>query len=229
MADICLLLWLNSETLNLLEAELAKKSTVKKKNPKVLPVETAVTVNLAAKKPNILVVKILIGFVVLIVMAFLFISSQSDKFRLDREITIMAPEAKIFPELNDFHNWADWSTWEKLDPAIKKTFEDHNTGVGAVCNWIGNDRVGSGKMVITESDSGHINVEVDYALPTLKKNWYTFEFIPNGKETLVKWHFSSDDDFGDKFTHLFIGPDKTLAEDLQNGLEQLKTVTEAAK
>ena len=208
---------------------MAKKSTAKNKNPKVLPVETAVAVSPAAKKLGIPMVKILIGIVVLMVIAFLFVLSQPDKFRLERDITIMAPEAKIFPEVNDFHNWADWSTWEKLDPAIKKTFEKPDKGVGAVCNWIGNDRVGSGKMVITESDSDHINVELDYALPTLKKNWYTIEFIPNGKETLVKWHFSSDDDFEAKFTHLFIGADKTLAEDLQNGLEQLKTFTEAGK
>lgn len=209
---------------------MAKKMIVKKKNPRTLPIaETVITASPTAKKPPLVVVKILIGFVVLIVIGFLFVLSQPDKFKVEREITIEAPEAKIFKEVNDFHNWADWSTWEKLDPAIKKTFEKPDTGVGAVCNWTGNDKVGSGKMVITESDSDHINVELDCAFPTFKKNWYTFEFVPNDKETLVKWHYSTDDDFKDKWTHLFVGADKTLTEDLENGLKQLKAVAEAAK
>ena len=208
---------------------MAKKLTVKKKNPRVLPVETAVSTSPTTKKPSLFVIKALIGFVVLMVVAYLYVLSQPDKFRIDREITIEAPKAKVFKEINDFHNWADWSTWEKLDPAIKKTFEKPDTGVGSVCNWTGNDKVGSGKMVITESDADHINVELDCAFPEFKKKWYTFEFIQNGKETLVKWHYSTDDDFAGKWTHLFGGEDKTLVEDLQNGLKQLKAFVEAAK
>jgi len=208
---------------------LAKKSTVKKKNPKVLPVETAVTISPAVKTFP-LGIKILIIFVIIIGVALLFVTSQPDQYTVEREITIAVPEAKIFPQVNNFHNWADWSPWEKLDPSIKKTFEKPDAGVGAVCNWIGNERVGSGKMVITESDVEHINVELDYGYPgPVKKIGYTFQFMPNGRETLVKWHLYGYDDFSAKCTHLFAGLDKTLAEDLQNGLEQLKAVTEAAK
>jgi hypothetical protein len=229
MADISLVLWLNSETFNPLEAELAKKSTVKKQKTNVMSVvETPMAPNPQAKKPPV-IIKILIVIVLLVGLVLLFVASQPTRYIITHQITIEAPVAKVIKQVNDFHNWVDWSPWEKMDPSIKRTYEKPETGVGAVCNWVGNDSVGTGKMVITESDISHINVELDYQFPPIGKLFYRFDFTPNNKETLVSWQLYGDDDFSDKLNHLISGRDKTVDAYLANGLAQLKAITEVDK
>ena len=33
-----------------------------------------------------------------------------------------APPEQVFALINDFHRWGEWSPWEKLDPAMNRTF-----------------------------------------------------------------------------------------------------------
>ena len=62
-----------------------------------------------------------------------------------------APPEKVFPLLDDFHHWAQWSPWEKLDPALQRSYSGPEKGVGAVYDWTGNNKVGTGRMEILES------------------------------------------------------------------------------
>lgn len=51
---------------------------------------------------------------------------------MSRSKIISVPPSVVFPHVNDLHQWDHWSPWEKLDPAMKKTFEGPVEGVGAV-------------------------------------------------------------------------------------------------
>ena len=44
-----------------------------------------------------------------------------------------------------------WSPWAKIDPAAKITFEGPPAGTGAGYTWAGNNKVGEGRMTITDS------------------------------------------------------------------------------
>ena len=92
--------------------------------------------------------KIAIGVVVLILIVLGLAAMQPDSFRVQRAITIKAPPEKIMPLISDFHNWPQWSPWEKLDPAMQRTFSGAPKDVGAVYEWKGNKDVGSGRMEI---------------------------------------------------------------------------------
>ena len=61
-------------------------------------------------------IKILLVIVVLIAAILAFAATRADTFRVQRSAAINAPSDKIFPLINDFHNWAAWSPYEKLDP-----------------------------------------------------------------------------------------------------------------
>lgn len=63
--------------------------------------------------------QIAIVVVVLIAVLLIFAATKPDTFRVERTASIKAPLEKIFPLINDFHRWSDWSPWEKLDPALK--------------------------------------------------------------------------------------------------------------
>ena len=77
-----------------------------------------------------------------------------DDFTLDVEqhIEIKAPPEKIFNLINDFHNWLSWSPWEKMDPALKRTYSGAAAGKGAVYEWEGNKKVGQGRMERVRAD-----------------------------------------------------------------------------
>jgi hypothetical protein len=66
---------------------------------------------------------IIIGVIVVIGVAALLglTMTMPNTFRVQRSATMKAPPEKVFPLINDFHQWPAWSPWEKLDPDMKRT------------------------------------------------------------------------------------------------------------
>jgi cell division protein FtsL len=228
-AEICSLLWLNSEALNHPEAELAKKSTAKSKNSMTLPkTEKNVMASPVADKTS-LANKMLIGFVVVIVLLLTMFFLQPDEYTLEHEITIKAPVEKIFEQVNDLHNWAAWSPWEKSDPDVNLTYDGKRLGLGSVCHWKSTAIGSEANMVITESvKNDHVSMLIDIFTPSYGRNNFLISFEPKGTDTLVKWHVTGPNSFDDKISHVFGGGDKTLDKNIQTGLEQLKALFQSA-
>src|SRR5258707_13402864 len=97
--------------------------------------------------------KIFIGIAAVVVLFILVVSTRPSTFHIERSIGMAAPPQNAFAQVNDFHAWAAWSPWEKMDPQMKKTFDGAPSGVGAVYAWTGNDKVGEGKMTIEKSNA----------------------------------------------------------------------------
>src|SRR5688500_5082393 len=79
-----------------------------------------------------------------------------DTFRVQRATTIEAPPEKIFTLINDFQRWTAWSPWEQLDPAMKRSFSEPASGIGAVYGWESHGKAGIGWMEITESSPARV-------------------------------------------------------------------------
>ena len=94
---------------------------------------------------------ILIGFVVLLGAFLVIASRRPDELRVVRSITVSAPAALVFNQLNDIHKWQEISPYVKEDPAAKTSFAGPSAGVGASFAWAGNMKVGEGRMTLTES------------------------------------------------------------------------------
>ena len=95
---------------------------------------------------------IIVGIIVLLVAGLLgYAATKPDTFRVQRSASMKAPPEKIFPLINDFHNWVSWSPWEKLDLEMKKTHSGAASGKGAIYEWEGNKKVGQGRMEIMEA------------------------------------------------------------------------------
>src|SRR5262245_24768596 len=97
-----------------------------------------------------------LGMIAIIVVALIAVililaARKPDVFHLQRATIIKAPPEKIFPLLDDFRNWQAWSPWEKLDPALNRTYSGPQSGKGSAYAWQGNSKVGQGRMEITES------------------------------------------------------------------------------
>ena len=72
--------------------------------------------------------KILLALLVVVAGFLLFVSTRPDTYHVERSASVSAPPEVVFDRVNDLHGWADWSPWDKLDPAMKKTFSGPESG-----------------------------------------------------------------------------------------------------
>jgi uncharacterized protein YndB with AHSA1/START domain len=174
-------------------------------------------------------VPILIIIASVIVVFVIVVSLQPSGFRVTRSATVSTPAAVVFALVNDLHEWEAWSPWEKMDPALKKTFEGPSAGTGASYSWAGNKKVGEGRMTITESRPGElIRIKLEFLKPFRATNTAEFAFKFEGNQTSVTWSMSGKNNFMGNAMHLFMNFDKMIGGDFEKGLVQLKLVAEAA-
>jgi hypothetical protein len=171
---------------------------------------------------------VLAVFAAIVAVFAVVVALQPSEFRVARSATIAAPAADVFAQVNDFHNWDAWSPWAKLDPASKVTFEGASAGTGAIFTWSGNDKVGEGRMTVTESHpSDLVRINLEFIRPFAGTSLAEFTFNPEGNQTVVTWSMSGQHGFLAKAFCLFMNMDKTVGGDFEKGLAQMKAVVEA--
>jgi uncharacterized protein YndB with AHSA1/START domain len=171
--------------------------------------------------------KILIVLAVVIVIILIIAATKPDTFSVERSTTIKATPEKIFPLLNDFHNWPAWSPWEKLDPAMTRTHSGSPAGQGAIYEWKGNGEVGQGRMEILESvPSSKITIKLDFIKPFEGHDTTIYTLEPQGDSTKVTWTMSGPAPFVSKIMCVFTSMDKMVGKDFETGLANLKSLAE---
>jgi polyketide cyclase/dehydrase/lipid transport protein len=176
-----------------------------------------------------MLVKILIVLAVIVVGLAAVIALQPARYRVSRSITIAAPAPVVFAQVNDFHNWSAWSPWEKVDPAMKRTYSGPPAGAGATYAWVGNREVGEGRMAIAESHpSDRIRVDLEFVKPFAGTSVAEFMFRPESDRTVVTWSMTGDKNFIAKAIHLVMNMDRMIGDQFDKGLAAMKTVAEAA-
>ena len=116
---------------------------------------------------------------VAIAIILILAATKPDTFSVRRAAVVKAPPEKIFPLINDFHQWGSWSPWENKDPAMKRSFSGAESGKGAVYAWDGNKNVGSGRMEILEASSpSKIVIKLDFFKPFEGHNTAEFTMLP---------------------------------------------------
>jgi uncharacterized protein YndB with AHSA1/START domain len=131
---------------------------------------------------------ILFGLGIPVGAMMLFIATRPAAFRIARSRVIEAPPSRVFSLIQDLHQWAQWSPWEKLDSSMKKTYSGTSSGVGAHYAWEGNNKVGHGSMEIREAISDErVVVDLKFIKPFAADNVATFTLAPQGNGTHVEW------------------------------------------
>ena len=170
------------------------------------------------------VIRVVLAIVAVLVIV---IGTRPDHFHVERSTTIAAPGAAVFARLDDFHQWAEWSPWEKLDLQMKKTYEGANSGVGAAYHWAGNDKVGEGRMTISQSEPPtSLVMSAEFLKPFKATNQCTFSLAADGANTRVTWAMDGHEDFMGKAMCLIMNPDKMIGPDFERGLANLRALAE---
>jgi hypothetical protein len=173
-----------------------------------------------------MLLKILIGVAVLIAVVLIFAATRPDTFSVERSTSLKAAPEKIFPLINDFHQWDAWTPFNK-DREMKKTYSGATSGVGASTAWVGNREVGQGSIQITESVSpARIVMDLQMFKPFNCRNRVEFTLTPTGDATTVRWAMTGTSNYFSKLMGLFINMDRMVGKDFETGLAGLKRVAE---
>jgi uncharacterized protein YndB with AHSA1/START domain len=175
-----------------------------------------------------MITKLVIVVVVLLAALLGFAATRPDTLRVQRALSIKAPPDKIFPFIVDFHRWSLWSPWEKLDPAMKRTYRGAANGKGAVYDWEGNSQVGAGRMEIVEaSPPSRVTVTLDFVRPFEGHNTAEFTLHRRGDSTDVAWIMTGRNAYVAKLMGVFVNMDRMIGKYFEAGLANLKTATES--
>jgi hypothetical protein len=175
-----------------------------------------------------ILIGILIALGVIILAFVVIVALQPSDFRIRRTASISAPPPVVFAQVNDFHKWEGWSPWAKMDPTCINTFEGAPAGTGAGFSWLGNSKVGQGRMTITESKpSDLIRIDLAFVKPFVANNIAEFTFKPQGDQTVVQWDMTGKRNFFFKAMCMFMNMDKMVGGEFEKGLADMKTIAEA--
>jgi uncharacterized protein YndB with AHSA1/START domain len=162
-----------------------------------------------------------------VVIVLILAATKPDRFSVSRAIVVRAPPEKIFPFINDFHQWGSWSPYENKDPAMKRTYGGAAGGKGAVYAWEGNKNVGSGRMEISDaSPPSKIVIKLDFFTPFEAHNTAEFTMLPQRDDTGVTWLMHGPAPFMSKLMQVFMNMDNMIGKDFEIGLANLKRLTE---
>lgn len=171
------------------------------------------------------IIAIIIG--VLLAGLLIFAATKPDTIRVQRQASIKAPPEKIFPFINDFHQWGAWSPYEKLDPAMKRTYSGAAMGKGAVYAWDGTGKAGAGRMEIAESSpSSKVAIQLDFIRPFEARNTAEFTLQAQGDATNVTWAMYGPSPYIAKLMGVFFNMDSMIGKDFEAGLASLKATAE---
>jgi uncharacterized protein YndB with AHSA1/START domain len=171
--------------------------------------------------------KLALAVLAIIVIILGMAAMKPDTFTVKRVVSIKAPPEKIAPLLTDFHQWASWSPWEHLDPAMKRTFSGAPAGKGAIYEWEGNKDVGKGRMEILDASTpAKTVIKLDFLQPFESHNTTVFTLVPQGDMTEVSWDMSGPMPFISKIMSVFASMDAMIGKDFEKGLANMKAAAE---
>jgi carbon monoxide dehydrogenase subunit G len=172
--------------------------------------------------------KLIAGVLIAAVAIVLVLAAtKPDVFQVRRSASIKAPPEKIFPLINDLHQFARWSPYETKDPAMKRAYSGAETGTGSIYEWDGNKNVGAGRNEIAgNTPQSNVTIQLDMFKPFEAHNMVEFTLVPQGETTTVTWSMQGRVPYFAKVVHVVFDMDKMVDGDFETGLANLKAIAE---
>jgi hypothetical protein len=109
----------------------------------------------------------IIAVIVVILVAALgaYVATRPNAFRIVRSASIKAPPDKIFPLINNLHDFNTWNPFAKQDTNLKLIYSGGDAGKGAAYEWEGK-KTGIGRMeIIDEQRPTRVSMKLDFKKP----------------------------------------------------------------
>ena len=168
--------------------------------------------------------KIVGGFAALVLLLVLAAFAFPRHYRIQREVRIEAKPEAVYPLVADLRAWKAWSAWHERDPAMKLSYSENTTGIGAWSAWE-SAKEGNGRMTITEVAATRVGYSLEF--PDFgTRSLGTVEFAPEGAGTRVTWRDEGDLGMNplNRWFGLFV--DRLIGPDFERGLANLERLAE---
>jgi hypothetical protein len=177
-----------------------------------------------------MIINILIGLAAVVALILIIAALRPPDFRVERSATLVGTPAAFFEQVNDHRKFAVWNPFMKLDPNVKNTYSGPDAGVGAMCSWEGNSKIGAGSATIIESKPGELVRQcMDWKRPMEGTSTVEFTFKAAGDKTVVTWAMYGKNNFMGKLFSLFINCEKMVGPQFEQGLADLGKVVAATQ
>ena len=174
-----------------------------------------------------MIFKIALSLLAVIVTLLVFAATRPNSFRVQRSITIYAPQETVFTFINDLHSWEEWSGDSEDDKTVQKSYKGPESGKGATAEWHGTGRAGAASMTITESvPPSKVSVQVDWLKPFQAHNLNEFTVHSQGNETEVTWSIRASNLYPMKVVGIFVDMESAFGKHMDAALKNLKGVAE---
>jgi hypothetical protein len=169
---------------------------------------------------------VILGLIALLLIVALFVKKE---YAVVREVTINKPRQVVFDYVKYLKNQDNYSVWAKLDPNMKKDYSGTDGTLGFVSAWESNVKdVGSGEQEITKiTDGERLDMELRFLKP-FKSTDFAYIITENvsDNQTKVMWGFTGKMPYPMNIMLLCMNMDKMLGNELQTGLNNLKSTLE---
>ncbi|KIC95817.1 SRPBCC family protein [Flavihumibacter solisilvae] len=166
------------------------------------------------------------SIIALLLVIALFVKKD---YSVTREVTINKPKGEVFNYVKFVKNQDNFSKWNQMDPAMKKSYKGTDGSVGFIYGWDSQDKnVGMGSQEIKNIIEGErVDLDIHFIKPF--EGDASADFITEAvseNQTKVKWEFNSRMPYPMNLMRLFMDMEGMIGDDLQTGLNNLKSVLE---
>ncbi len=171
--------------------------------------------------------KILIVLSIALAAFLTYVATRPDTYQVSRSIQTTVEPARVYLLVNDFHNFPNWSPWQKLDPAMQITFGGPPAGVGASYAWQGNKDAGKGQMTIIESiPDRKVGIDLVFIDPFASRARTDIDIEPTAVGSKITWTMRGEHTFLTKLMSVFMPMDGLVGNDFEEGLGNLKRLVQ---
>lgn len=170
---------------------------------------------------GILVLIVLLGVIVLGLIA-------PKDIAMERSVTINAPKPVVENYMFQYKNFDKWSPWQEMDSNMTTEIIGPERTAGTKYSWAGNDKVGSGEMVVKSAKDGELEYTMNFKEPmeSTAEGYWRVEDAGNNTSKAI-WGFTTHIGFPFNGIMMVMGMKKYLEEDFDKGLNKLKAYAES--
>lgn len=173
--------------------------------------------------------KLLLAMVLLLAIPLVAALFVKQDYNVETQVVIQRPVMVVFDYIRFLTNQDNFSVWASLDPHMQKTDSGVDGTVGFVSGWHSeNTDVGTGEQEIKAIVEGsRIDYELRFYQPyTAVSPAYMQTDAISAEQTRVTWGFAGHMPYPMNLMLLFVDVESMIANDLQQGLENLKLILE---
>ncbi len=171
--------------------------------------------------------RVLLGLFGIFVILTVVSSVLPDQVHIERQVTIKAAPAIIFPFVNNPKNTEKWSPWLERDRSAQLTYTGPDEGMGAKLAWRSDNReVGIGNLEITESKPNEL-VRLALAFEGQGNATSYYKLKPTSGGTQLIWGFDTKLGWNPVMRYMGLMFEKWVGSDYERGLANLKKVVES--